>query len=132
MPPKRVDKMPEWIDYSLRPTEEKIAEIYGACTAWLFTSKEEGFGLPILEAMASGTPVVATPAGAAPQIVTLDNGALVERDMGKITDAAELILKLSPEGWGKMSAAAFATARRRSWKQAADELEAAFYAALDQ
>ena len=132
MPPKRSDKMPGWIDYSLRPAEEKIVEIYGACTAWLFTSNEEGFGLPILEAMASGTPVVATPAGAAPQIVNLDNGALVARNIDEITDAAERILKLTPEGWGKMSVAAIATARRRSWKQAADELEAAFYGALSE
>ena len=129
MLPRRADKMPRWVEYSLRPTEEKIAEIYSACSAWLFTSNEEGFGLPILEAMASGTPVIATPAGAAPQILTKYNGALVGKELGEITSDAERILKLSPEDWGKMSAAAAATARRRDWNDATDALEAAFLAA---
>lgn len=130
MPPKRADKMPRWVDYLLTPTEARIAEIYGSCSAWLFTSDEEGFGLPILEAMASGTPVIATPAGAAPQIVTEDNGALVGRDLVEMVDQAERILKLSPEGWGKMSAAAIMTARRRGWSEATSELEATFFGAI--
>ena len=132
MPPKRADKMPRWFDYCLRPTEARIAEIYSACSAWLFSSNEEGFGLPILEAMASGTPVIATPAGAAPQIVTEDNGALVGRNLSEMVDQAERILKLSPEGWGKMSAAAIVTARRRDWSEATSELEAAFYGAISE
>ena len=36
------------------------------CDAWLFSSRQEGFGLPILEAMAYRPPVIATPAVAAP------------------------------------------------------------------
>ena len=55
--------------FYLLPPQDKIRDIYSACDAWLFSSRKEGFGLPILEAMACRTPVIATPAGAAPQLL---------------------------------------------------------------
>ena len=33
-----------------------MKELYGGCDAWLFATRNEGFGLPILEAMACRTP----------------------------------------------------------------------------
>ena len=48
--------------------------------AWLFPSRAEGFGLPILEAKACRTPVVATPAGAAPELLSSGGGILVPHD----------------------------------------------------
>ena len=123
---KKTDSMPDWVEFSLTPSEDEIIEIYRSCTAWLFASDEEGFGLPILEAMACGTPVVATPAGAAPEIVTSENGALVERSVAEISEAALHILKMTPDEWGKMSAKSVETARRRNWTQATNDLEMAF------
>jgi alpha-1,3-rhamnosyl/mannosyltransferase len=45
-------------------SETTVAELLAGATALLFPSYYEGFGLPVLEAMASGTPVIATEAGA--------------------------------------------------------------------
>lgn len=39
-------------------TDEELASLYSSATAMFFPSKYEGFGLPIAESMASGTPVV--------------------------------------------------------------------------
>ena len=60
-------------------------------------SEEEGFGAPVLEAMAAGTPVVASRIGALAEVVG-DAGVLVERDVDALVDAIRLVLS-DPEPW---------------------------------
>jgi len=52
-------------------TKEGVKHMYTNSDVFLFPSKQEGFGLPPLEAMACGTPVVASKAGALEEV--LDN-----------------------------------------------------------
>jgi glycosyltransferase involved in cell wall biosynthesis len=51
--------------------------LYSACTALVSPSLNEGFGLPLLEAMACGAPVLAGNTGAQPEVVG-DAGLLVD------------------------------------------------------
>lgn len=44
--------------------EEDLGPLYAAASMLIFPSKHEGFGLPIVEAMACGTPVIASPEAA--------------------------------------------------------------------
>ncbi|MCJ7827903.1 glycosyltransferase family 4 protein [Patescibacteria group bacterium] len=49
-------------------TDQELASLYRAATVFLFPSRLEGFGLPGLEAMAAGTPVVAAWASCLPEV----------------------------------------------------------------
>ena len=49
-------------------SDEELAELYRGARALVFPSLYEGFGLPVLEAMASGTPVVTSRGGATEEV----------------------------------------------------------------
>lgn len=118
--------LPEGAAFELAPSQGRIAEIYGSCDCWLFTSEKEGYGLPLLEAMACGTPVVATPAGAARELTASGGGVLVDSDdAGRIAEAVEEVLGLDDAGWRAMSRAARAEAERHSWDAVGGQMEAA-------
>ena len=56
----------------------QLRNLYVASDAYLSTSKAEGLGIPILEAMACGIPVVATDTGAITELLEDGRGFLVE------------------------------------------------------
>jgi len=125
-PPRAAYVMHDWFEPTYNPPQEKLAEIYAGCDAWLFTSDIEGYGLPLTEALACGTPLVARPAGAAPDLVTPRNGALVDsNDPETIAEAAAKILSLSDDAWKAMSDAALETARQHDWAHSFEKFEAA-------
>ena len=123
--------IPSWSDYRQRPTQAEIPGIYASCDAWLFASEKEGFGLPLLEAMACRTPVVATRAGISPTLVTPKNGRLVDGDAQSLADAILTLARLSETEWRAVSEAAHATALTYNWAASADRFEAALARAAD-
>lgn len=70
-------------------TERDVAELMNAARAFVFPSFAEGFGMPNIEAMACGCPVVATPAFAAREIV--GEAALLVEDPGNSAALSEAI-----------------------------------------
>ena len=53
--------VPGWVG---RVSDEELARLYRGARCVVYASLYEGFGLPVLEAMASGTPVVTSAGGA--------------------------------------------------------------------
>ena len=50
----------EGVRWLSRPTDDELWELYGQASVFCLPSSYEGFGIPYIEAMATGTPVVAT------------------------------------------------------------------------
>jgi glycosyltransferase involved in cell wall biosynthesis len=99
-----------------RVPDDRLAAIYGAADLLLFPSWYEGFGWPVLEAMACGTPVVAS---SAPALVEIAAGAaLTERadDIRALADAAQQVLT-RPALAGRLREAGLARARQFSWSR---------------
>ena len=67
--------------------DEDLPALYGGAAALVQPSLEEGFGLPALEAMACGAPVVASRRGALPEVVN-DAGLLVDPEDERALAAA--------------------------------------------
>lgn len=74
---------------------EYLNSLYHLADAFILLSKYEGFGLPLLEAMAAGIPVVASNCTAIPEVVG-DAGILVSPDDAR--QAVNALLKVIPGG----------------------------------
>lgn len=123
--------LPPNATYHYKPPQSSLKLLYAQCDAWLFSSRLEGFGLPILEAMACRTPVIATPAGAAPELLAQGGGILVEAENS--TAMAEAILQIvqsSNDEWQKLSDRAYQTATSYSWEEATRLFESALETAI--
>lgn len=70
---------------------EQLPDLYRAASALVFTSRYEGFGLPPLEAMASGVPVVATDTSAIPEVT---GDAALLAPVGDCERLSEQVLRL--------------------------------------
>jgi glycosyltransferase involved in cell wall biosynthesis len=71
------DRIPRWVDVLWNASDTELRRMYSSSTAFLYPSVYEGFGLPPLEAMACGCPVVTTPVGAIPEYAKHGCNALV-------------------------------------------------------
>ncbi len=119
--------LPNWIEFYYRPKQEEIRDIYSSCDVWLCGSRQEGFHLPPLEAMACGCPVVSTRVGGPQDIVKAGvNGFLADvADVDNLTRYLLQILTANEESWQRMSDAAVATALEYTWDDATDLFEKA-------
>jgi glycosyltransferase involved in cell wall biosynthesis len=118
--------LPAGTEFHFRAKDEELRDLYAASDAWLFGTRIEGFGLPILEAMACRTPVIGTPAGAAPKLIGQGGGILVPmEDVAAMSEAIVRIAAMADTEWRTMSNAAYRTATSYTWDDAADQFEAA-------
>ena len=99
--------------------EDELPSLYARARVLLMPSLYEGFGLPCLEAMASGTPVVAANRAALPE--TCDDAALVV-EPEELAEAAVAAATTESE---RLTAAGLARAARFTWERAARETDRA-------
>ena len=102
-----------------------MAALYGGGVAFAFPSLYEGFGLPVLEAMACGTPVVASNRSSLPEVVGKAGLLIDPFDMDAL--AAALARLLGDAALRReLSAQGLIRARRFTWERAARETLAVY------
>jgi glycosyltransferase involved in cell wall biosynthesis len=79
------------IDFVSGVPDERIVELYAEAELAVVPSLYEGFSLPAIEAMCSGTPVVATDGGALPEVTGTDGETVFRCRKGDADDLARAI-----------------------------------------
>jgi glycosyltransferase involved in cell wall biosynthesis len=87
-----------------------LPAVYAGAMAFVLLSLEEGFGLPALEAMACGTPVIVSRRGALPEVVG-DAGLLVDANNERALTATLARVLGAPDERAQLAARSLARAR---------------------
>jgi len=109
--------------------EDELPLWYNAARLFAFPSLYEGFGLPVLEAMACGTPVITSTAASLPEVagkaalmVPAEDADLLAREMERVLD--------DPQLRTEMRAAGRIQASRFSWRAMTDQTVASYALAV--
>jgi glycosyltransferase involved in cell wall biosynthesis len=95
-----------------------LASVYRGADALLFVSLHEGFGLPVVEAMACGTPVITSNVCALPEVAG-GAASIVDPTLVEAISDALLTVLTEPEVAAAMVAKGLANAGRYSWDRTA-------------
>lgn len=112
---------------------EDLAAAYASADAFVYASETETMGNVILEAMASGLPVVAAKAGGVPSLVQagVDGFLFAPRNAGEAADYVQRILR-SVDCRDTMSSAAVASVQTRTWQNAANHVRCCYQQIIEE
>jgi len=109
--------------------DEDVAQLLAGARALVFPSLYEGFGLPILEAMASGTPVIVTRHSAMPEVAGSAGNYIRSDDPHGLRDAMSRLIDDNTH-WQECREAGLQQAKLFSWERCAKITAHAYRQAL--
>jgi alpha-1,3-rhamnosyl/mannosyltransferase len=109
--------------------DEHVAQLLAGARALIFPSLYEGFGLPVLEAMACGTPVILTRRSAMPEVAETAGNYIEPDDPDGLRDAMSRLID-DQAHWQACSDAGLRQARLFTWKRCAHVTASAYRQAM--
>ncbi len=100
-------------------SDEQLIALYNECSLFVFPSWHEGFGLPVLEAMACGAPVVASDASSIREIATDKTALFDPQDVASISERMAHFLNNAEEA-ERLRRYSLERARSFSWDRVAE------------
>jgi glycosyltransferase involved in cell wall biosynthesis len=118
------------VQFAGHVSSEQLVALYNGAAAFAYPSLYEGFGLPVLEAMACGTPTLTSNVASLPEVAG-DAAVLVDpRDVDSIRTGLEQVL-LDTELRGRLRDAGHLQAARFSWGRCGRDTAAVYRSVLD-
>ena len=109
--------------------DAQIPPLFAGAAVFCYPSRYEGFGLPVLEAMASGVPVITSNTTSLPEVVG-DAGVMLDPDdVEGLTDRLQQLLE-DRVAAATLGGLGLARAQTFSWARCADETLAVYEAAI--
>jgi GT2 family glycosyltransferase len=112
--------------YFERPADQRVNELFNEATVFVQTSIHEGFSLPLLEAMAAGTPVVSTDAHGNRDFCRHERNSLIADPNPESVSRAIARLFGDPHLRVRLARAGLETAAEYDWERRTDHLEQFF------
>lgn len=113
----------------VRPSRDDLIALYSLAEAFVFPSWIEGFGLPLLEAMTCGAPVIASDRGAIPEVVG-DAALLMDAEDAEALAGHLMRVLGSPDEANRLRERGFARATQFSWRHTAQRILESYQRAL--
>ena len=109
----------DYVVYVGKPSKETLVDLYNVADILVAPSLYEGFGITLLEAMASGTPVVTSNATSLPEVVG-DAGIMVPPEAIEEITAAVRTLANSPDSRKELIDRGLERAKQFTWQSSAE------------
>jgi glycosyltransferase involved in cell wall biosynthesis len=122
---------PMAIEHVGEPNDTALVDLYRRAAVFAYPSRYEGFGLPVLEAMACGVPVVAAAAASIPEVAG-DAAVLLPVDDGQRWREALQVLLTDPARAAEHAARGRARAAEFTWERTAAGTLACYRRAMEE
>lgn len=113
-----------------RPSQDELVNLYNLADLFVFPSWYEGFGLPVLEAMACGTPVIASSRGSLPEVTGKAGFVVDAEDHEEIARIATMLFRDAPMQ-RELQNRSLTWAARFSWEATARAMSGIYDELLD-
>jgi len=100
-------------------SDDELALAYSSAHALVVPALYEGFGLPLLEGIASGTPVASSTGGSLPEVGRETAIYFDPQDIDQMTQALDEVTQVSPNS--ERVQEGIRRARERTWADVADD-----------